>query len=251
VVLGSAAVALEPGRRTDGPEPLGGDDGEAVERMPHGLGGEVHPVERANCSQHMRGGRPLPAARFQQLTLAAPGEQRVEKARFCPTGEQSGAELAQDRRIESGIAQLQPEHVFPVDPTPDSVGRPAIGKARGRLEEGHQRQAPGREGGWPMAREERCEGVIGEQGAEFVSQAQIRVAFREGGLRDAYRLWRDGGESRPAEHGRPPQGAAREDQRAGNLPQSCPLRQQYQVRARAKKSGAVQSKHGKRSGPPA
>src|SRR5205807_5538719 len=68
------------------------------------------------------------------------------------------------------------------------VRRLPVGAALGILEEGHERQPPGRFGGLPRGREEVGELLIREQRAEIIAHPQVRITAAEGLPRYAGRL---------------------------------------------------------------
>jgi hypothetical protein len=81
-VLDPATVPLGPDRRALGAQPVGGSDGERVERVAHRLADHLEPVERADLREHVRGVGALPAARLQQPPSAAPVQEPVEQEPF-------------------------------------------------------------------------------------------------------------------------------------------------------------------------
>jgi hypothetical protein len=67
----------------------------------------------------------LAATLGQEAALAAEGEQGVEQQGLGFAGHEAGAELTQDRGVETGIGQVEAEQVLPV---PDD--KPCSGTAR-------------------------------------------------------------------------------------------------------------------------
>jgi len=101
------------------------------------------------------------------------------------TVNEPGAELAQHRGIETGIGQFEAEDVFPIDPTAHAVRSRAIGKAFGELEDSDEGEPPRGAGGLAMRGEERGKRLVGEEGAEFICEAEIGMALGERCMGDA------------------------------------------------------------------
>jgi hypothetical protein len=124
--------------------------------------------------------------------------------------EQPRTELAQHRVVEARIVQLEAEQVLPVDARPHRFRGLAVGQVLAELQDGDERQAPGRQARLAEPGEQVGEVRVGEDAAELVAELQQRVALAEGGPGDARRrlghgLDRDGLER----HGRPPAGWTR------------------------------------------
>ena len=112
-----------------------------------------------------------------ELLLPTPTEQGIEQERFCAARNQACAELRQDRGIEAGIGQFEAQDVFPVDPAAHGICSRAISESLGELEDRDEGEPPRREGGLAMRREERGKGRVGEEGAEFIGETEIRDAL--------------------------------------------------------------------------
>jgi hypothetical protein len=63
IVLGAMIRAQHPVGRHMRPDPVGRDDRECVERMPHRFDDKLEPIEVPNRPQHMRGVGALPSPR--------------------------------------------------------------------------------------------------------------------------------------------------------------------------------------------
>jgi hypothetical protein len=60
-------------------------------------------------------------------------EHRLRQQALGDTYDQAGAELAENREVETGVGRLEPAAVLPVDAATDYVGGLAIGEALGDL----------------------------------------------------------------------------------------------------------------------
>src|SRR3954447_5087689 len=98
----------------------------------------------------------------------------------------------------------RPHKVLPVDPRPHRLGGLAVGQVLAELQQGDQRQAPGRQPRLAEPGEEVGEIGVGEDGAELVTELQQRVALAEGRACDARRPLRHGLDRAGLEHGGPP-----------------------------------------------
>jgi hypothetical protein len=58
---------------------------------------------------------PLATAPFEQPESTEQGEHGINELGFSPSGNQTIAEFAQDRAIESGIGQLEAERELPIN----------------------------------------------------------------------------------------------------------------------------------------
>jgi len=126
----------------------------------------------------------LPAPPLEQLPRARPHQHRLEEQPRRRAGGETTAELAQDRGVETRVVDVQPQHVFPVEPRAHRVGGLPIREPFRELEDGRQREPPG-SGGWlAAAREERGERAIGEHLTERIGRGQGGMTFREGRARD-------------------------------------------------------------------
>ncbi len=93
----------------------------------------------------------------------------MEKLLFGTAGKESAAELTQDRVVEAGIGQLQPQEILPVDAAAHGVRRLAVREVFRVLEQCDQRKAPGSFCRLASAREERGKGRIGEDRAQLIA----------------------------------------------------------------------------------
>jgi hypothetical protein len=84
-----------------------------------------------------------------------------------------------------GIVELEAEQVLPVDPRPHRLRRLPVGQVLAELQQGDQRQPPGRQARLTQLGEQVGEVRVGEDGAELVTKAEERVALAERGLGDA------------------------------------------------------------------
>ena len=173
--------------------------------MPQGLSDQFEPVEHLNRRQHMRRIGALTAPWLDQARLLERRQQRLEQHRLGTRSDEARAELAQDRRIETGVLQLQAEGVFPVDAPAHRVGGLAIRQPFRELEDRHQGE---------LRRGDRRLAVLGEEGGELrvavdrperVVDPQISIPLREGGARHARGVLRQTIHDRRAQrHERPP-----------------------------------------------
>ena len=85
----------------------------------------------------------LLATGLDQAAIPEAFEHLVEQKLLSLTGDQSGAELTEDREIESGIGQLQTERVLPVDAGADRVGGLPVAEVLKELHQGHRGQSGG------------------------------------------------------------------------------------------------------------
>src|SRR5215218_1626824 len=176
------------------------------------------------CSSVNRLGRicPPPERRSNRFSLSvapfqgagsprlADLEQPVQQALLGATLQQPRAELAQHRIVEAGVGQLQPEQVLPVDAGAHRLRGLPVGQVLPELQQGDQRQAPGRQARLAERGEQVGEGGGGEDGPQLVPQFEERVALAEGGPRDARRSFGYGADRAGFErHGGPPAGWTR------------------------------------------
>src|SRR5215212_5684769 len=130
----------------------------------------------------MRRVGPLPSPRAQQVPLPAPAQQRLQQEPLRTAIKQTRPELAQHRRIEPRVGQLQAQHVLPVDPAPHRVRGLPIGESLSILKDADQCQPPGSQSWLPVRGEAVNEQLVNEELTEFVGEAEVGVALREGGM---------------------------------------------------------------------
>lgn len=82
----------------------------------------------------MRGVASLAAARFEEPALSGHGENGIENAALSSVGQQSRAELTQDRVVKAEVSELQAEQVGPVDAGAGCVGSLSVGQDFPELE---------------------------------------------------------------------------------------------------------------------
>jgi hypothetical protein len=99
--------------------------------------------------------------------------------------DQAGSEFTEDRVIKAGVGQFQAQRVFPVDAGQDGMNSLTVGEVLEKLEDGNQRQFPGRNGGLAGGGEKRCEILIGVDRAELITQSGDGVAFGQDGTDDS------------------------------------------------------------------
>jgi hypothetical protein len=80
----------------------------------------------------------------------------------------------------------------------------SVGQVLAELQQGDQRQPPGRQARLTQLGEQVGKVRVGEDGAELVTQGEQRIALAERGLGDARRPLRHGLDRAGLEHGRPP-----------------------------------------------
>ena len=88
-------------------EPIGGRDGEHLERMPQGLAHQFYAIEGPDGREDMRGVGALASLRLQEALLAEPLQEEVEHALLGTTGPQPAAKLAEDGVIKAGIVERE------------------------------------------------------------------------------------------------------------------------------------------------
>jgi hypothetical protein len=115
----------------------------------------------------------------QHKTLTAGRQEGVEQLFFRASGDETAAELAQNRSVKARIGQLQAQQVLLIDAAADSIGRQLISEVLGELKQAHQRQSPrgfSRLSAWG---EEGRELGVAEDHPKVITQAQIGTAMRE------------------------------------------------------------------------
>ena len=100
-----ARVALGSGVGRVSREPIGSDDCQALERVPHRLPDAGHTVECTHGRKHMGGIGTLPSFGAHELARHRDLQHGIEQMVRSATGNQTGAELAQHRAVEAGISQ--------------------------------------------------------------------------------------------------------------------------------------------------
>ena len=164
-------------------------------------------MERADRGQNVGGIRALLATSLQQAALLQPRQQRFQQERPGIAVDETGAELAQHRRIAARIGELQAQGVFPVDPGANRLGGLAVGQSFNELHHRDQGQTPRAFRRLASRWKPGCEQGIVEDHADFIAQANVKVAFGKGGPRDPLGfLGNRGNRLRLERHGYPPQG---------------------------------------------
>ena len=87
------------------PEPVRGDNRQAIEGMAHGFAHIFQAMEFTNRRQYMGRIGTLFAARLEQAGIAKQLEQRIEQQRLGIISQQPATKLTQDREIEAGVVE--------------------------------------------------------------------------------------------------------------------------------------------------
>ncbi len=98
------------------------------------------PVQGPHHRQDMRRVGALAASGVDQVTVAAPREQRIEQERLRRVCDAARAKFAEDRRIESRVRQFQAQHICPIDAAAHRIRGLAIREPLRELQDGDQRQ---------------------------------------------------------------------------------------------------------------
>jgi hypothetical protein len=99
-------------------------------------------IEPANLGQHMRRVTALSSAHLQIPFLPQPCQQQIKEQQVALPAEQSLPKLDQHRVIKARVAWLQSSHIFPIQPSPDRIGRLPIRQALQKLQHTDQCQPP-------------------------------------------------------------------------------------------------------------
>lgn len=191
IVLDPASVSFEPVRTGDPTQPVGCRGSQVVQRGAQRLTDQFEEVEIMHGGQHVGAVRALLATCLDQATGLETLQHPVEQEVFRPLPNKAGPELRQGAEVETGIGQLEPKRVFPVDAGPNGVSCLPVTQVLQELKHRDQRQAPGRQTGLAPGRVKRTEVRILEHGAEFVAQSGDHRAFGEGRTSHSQRLSRD------------------------------------------------------------
>jgi hypothetical protein len=182
---------------------------ELIERRPQRFQDTFTPVEGANGGEHVRGIRALRAPRLDELAAAAPREQGVEEPRLRRPSDQAATKFTEDRGVAPGVCALQAPQIFPIDAAAHSFGRLVIGEPFRALQERHERQPPGREGGLSVRGEQPHKCLIREQRIQLIGHAQVPVPLGKRRVGDTGRFGWYGLDRHRAKHGTPPNESAR------------------------------------------
>ena len=126
-----------------------------LQRGPHGLAGQLQPVQRRHRRDHVGGIGALLAARLDQALRHQARQQRIQRHLLQPRPGHPAPELRKHRMVKARIIQGKAQQVLPVDPGPHRVRRQPVGEVLRPLQHRHQRQprrgparlAPDPEGG--------------------------------------------------------------------------------------------------------
>jgi hypothetical protein len=137
-------------------EPLGGgllaeqsrcDRRQGVEGGAERLADQLQAVEVAGGGQDVGRVGALAGTGPDQAAVLAGRQDLIQEESLGPDGHQSAAEFGEDVEAETGIVELEPEGLLPVDAAPDGVGGLTIGEVLGELIDGDQGELPGRQCG--------------------------------------------------------------------------------------------------------
>jgi hypothetical protein len=126
VILHALPIALLPLHLAMRVEPRRGDDGSTVEGLAEGFPDTRSAIDRTPARQPMRGVGALASAGFKLVAFAAAVQDGVEQARFGRPPDQPGAQLAEDRTVETRVGELSAQSRLPIDPTAHGLGSLAI-----------------------------------------------------------------------------------------------------------------------------
>ena len=139
-------------------------------------------MQHAHGGEHRRRVGALLPTSFQPAQNTAGLEQLSEQEVFRAAGEEAIAACAEHGKVKARRRQREPKQVLPVDTSPHRRGRVALGAMVTERQNGHERQAPGREARLTIQRETGGKGVVLEHCPTGIPQEQGRIAFGEGGM---------------------------------------------------------------------
>src|SRR6266852_7775460 len=90
----------------------------------------------------MRGVRALLPTGLEEPQRATPLQQLLKKHLCGVARQQAVPELAQDRKVETRIRQVETQQILPVNACADRLRRLAIGEVLPKLHDRHQREPP-------------------------------------------------------------------------------------------------------------
>ena len=105
-----------------GAQPVGGEYGQPVERVTHGLSHQFEAIDAADSGQHVGGVGTLPAACAEQTPLLQEGEQVLEQLLFSAGLAQAVAIVTQHGMTEARVLEFQTEQELPVNATRHGLG---------------------------------------------------------------------------------------------------------------------------------
>ena len=204
-VFDAAAIPLMPIFRRHAAQPVRLQAGDFVEGGAQGLADEFQAAQRPHGGQHMGRIRPLPSLRFHQSQFAALAEKPLQQLHFGPARDEPCAKFAEHRKVEARIVKLKPQQIFPIDAGAHGFGGLAVREVLAELEEGDERQEPGRKRRLAAGREERGKILVAAEGAQLVPQCQVGRAFGKGCACNLGRLLGNRhGQAGIERHGKPP-----------------------------------------------
>jgi hypothetical protein len=188
-VFNAAAIPVKPLGRCLGPQPVRGDDGEAVEGVTEGLADAFQPVEDPNGGQHMHRVGALAPTGLEQPAGPELGHQGLKEELFRLPGHEPRPELARHGMVEAGIGPLQAQGIRPVHRAAHGVGSLTVCQALSTWHHGRQGKTPLGRGWLPQSRKEMGAHVILVDGPELITHPHREVAARKGSTRDVHRLF--------------------------------------------------------------
>ena len=141
--------------------------------------------------QHVRAVGALLAAGLDEAARLEALQHGVQEQVLGPARDETGAELAEHAEVETGVGQLEPERVFPVDAGAHGIGGLPITEVLQKLEDRYKSQSPRGQAGLAPGGEEAVEILVLVEGAELVTQPRGQGASGECRAGDAHRLSRN------------------------------------------------------------
>lgn len=94
-----------------------------------------------DCGKDTRGIGSLAPTWLEEIDATGLVKQPLKEELFKITGQEALTEFTEHRRVEAGIGEFQPKHVFPINSGANRVSRLAIGQPFGKLEDQHECEA--------------------------------------------------------------------------------------------------------------
>lgn len=138
---------------------------------------------------------------LEHAAITAPGEQHFKEAQTGIRSQQAAPKFTKDRGIEARIAEIQPQHVFPINTAADGISSLTIREVFSTLQDGDQRQLPRCKGRLPGRRKQVGKLSIGDQGSTLIGNEKIRMSLWKGGVGNTGCLCRDRRNWRGTERG--------------------------------------------------
>jgi hypothetical protein len=189
IIFNAVFVALDPRLLPLSLQPRRGSHRQTIQSGSKGFSHEFHTIERTDLRQHMRGVGALLAACFEVSMLTYFRQKPITEQTLLCVRKQALPKFDQHTGIKARIVHVQPQQIFPLQPTTHGIGGLSVGYSFAKLHHTDQCSPPRGLGWLTASRIQVHEVFICRDAAKLIAQLQGDMALWKGCTSNTSRLF--------------------------------------------------------------